>query len=75
MARFQTAKLVANRSAMAVVDKAALLVGGSSYLSGQTIARLVRDVRAGQYMQPFSPHEAVAYIGAVAAGVEPDPAS
>lgn len=73
MAQFQTAKLVANRAAVAVVDKAALLVGGSAYVSGQTIARLVRDVRAGQYMQPFSPHEAVQFIGTIAAGGDPDP--
>ncbi len=72
MAGFQAAKLTTNRLATAIVDRAAALCGGSAYGGGHPLARLTRDVRAGVFMQPFSPHEALGYVGAVAAGVEPD---
>lgn len=71
MAEFQCAKLVANRAAIDVVDAAMTLAGGSAYLASSPLARLYRDVRAGPFMQAFSPIEAPAYIGQVALGVEP----
>lgn len=72
MADFQTAKLNVNRLAGAVVDRALALAGGGGYTAGNPLSRLCRDVRAGQFMQPFSPHEALGFVGAIAAGVEPD---
>ena len=72
MADFQSAKLQVNRLSEAVVDRALSLAGGGGYTSANPLARLVRDVRAGQFMQPFSPHEALGFVGAVAAGTEPD---
>jgi alkylation response protein AidB-like acyl-CoA dehydrogenase len=72
MASFQRAKLVTNRLAIEVVDLALDLAGGQGYSGGHPAGRRYRDVRAGPFMQPFSPHEALGYIGAVAAGVEPD---
>jgi alkylation response protein AidB-like acyl-CoA dehydrogenase len=72
MADFQAAKLAVNRLAASVVDRSLALGGGAAYGGGHPIARLVRDVRAGQFMQPFSPHEALGYVGAVVAGIEPD---
>ncbi|MDY7099640.1 MAG: acyl-CoA dehydrogenase family protein [Actinomycetota bacterium] len=72
MASFQAAKLTVNRSSVDVVDRAMHLAGGGSYTAGHPLARIYRDVRAGAYMQPFSAHEAAAYIGAVATGVDPD---
>jgi alkylation response protein AidB-like acyl-CoA dehydrogenase len=72
MADFQAAKLAVNRLTAAAVDRALTLCGGRGYGGDQPIGRLVRDVRAGPFMQPFSPHEALGYIGAVVAGVEPD---
>ena len=73
MAEFQASKLQINRLAVAVVDRALALAGGSGYAGTDPLARLVRDVRAGQFMQPFSPHEALGFLGSVAAGVDPDP--
>ncbi|MEZ5261040.1 MAG: acyl-CoA dehydrogenase family protein [Acidimicrobiales bacterium] len=72
MADFQTAKLNVNRLSEAVVDRALSLAGGSGYTGASPLSRLVRDVRAGQFMQPFSPHEALGFVGAVAVGAEPD---
>jgi alkylation response protein AidB-like acyl-CoA dehydrogenase len=72
MADFQAAKLAVNRLTAAVVDRSLTLGGGAAYAGTHAVARLVRDVRAGQFMQPFSPHEALGYIGAVVSGTEPD---
>lgn len=68
MADFQAAKLQVNRLAASVVDRALVLQGGAGYTAGHPLSRLARDVRAGPFMQPFSPHEALGFIGAVAAG-------
>ncbi|MDH4143632.1 MAG: acyl-CoA/acyl-ACP dehydrogenase [Acidimicrobiia bacterium] len=72
MARFQAAKVEANRRCISIVDHALELAGGSGYLDDHPVGRRYRDVRAGPFMQPFTPHEAIGYLGAVAAGVEPD---
>jgi len=72
MAEFQAAKLNVNRLACRVVDGALALAGGTGYTGADPLGRLVRDVRAGQFMQPFSPHEGLGFIGAVAAGLPPD---
>jgi len=72
-ARFQAAKQVVQRTAQTVVDQAMTVAGGSSYLSGNQLSRLYRDVRAGSFMQPFSPVEAWGYIGGVALGDVRDP--
>jgi alkylation response protein AidB-like acyl-CoA dehydrogenase len=69
-AHFQATKLVVQRNAIEVVDTAMSVAGGSSYLATSPFARLYRDVRAGPFMQPYSPIEAWDYIGSVALGTE-----
>jgi alkylation response protein AidB-like acyl-CoA dehydrogenase len=71
MKEFQCMKYVVNRKAVDVVDRAMIVCGGSAYMSKHLLSRLYRDVRAGPFMQPFAPYEALEYIGKVALGMEP----
>jgi len=72
MKDYQCAKWVVNRGAIDIVSKAMDLVGGSAFMSAHPLSRLYRDVRAGPFMQPYSPSEARAYVGKVALGLMPD---
>lgn len=69
-AELQIAKLVVQRKAIDVVGMAMTVAGGSSYMASSPLSRLYRDVRAGPFMQPFSPIEAWDYIGSVALGTD-----
>jgi alkylation response protein AidB-like acyl-CoA dehydrogenase len=68
----QCMKFVLQQRAISIVDKAMTVSGGAGYMSKHPLARLYRDVRAGPFMQPFAPYEALEYIGKVALGLPPD---
>ena len=71
MKDYQTAKWVANRHAIDIVGQAMDLSGGGGYLAGNPLSRLYRDVKAGPFMQPYSPIDAREYVGKVLLGEYP----
>jgi alkylation response protein AidB-like acyl-CoA dehydrogenase len=72
MKELQCMKYVVNRKVIDIVDKAMTVCGGASYMSNHLLSRLYRDARAGPFMQPFSPYEALEYIGKLTLGMEPN---
>ena len=66
----QCSKWTITRRAIDIVDKAMTVSGGSGYLASSVLSRLYRDVRAGPFMQPFSPNEAFDFIGKVTLGLD-----
>ena len=70
-ARALTAKHVAAENAVAVVDKAMSVTGGSGYLRKSPLERLYRDVR-GAKVHPPSHYDALEIIGKAALGVPLD---
>jgi alkylation response protein AidB-like acyl-CoA dehydrogenase len=67
----QGMKLTLQRNAISIVDKSMTATGGSAYLAGSPFSRLYRDVRAGPFMQPFAPYEALEFIGKVTLDIDP----
>lgn len=73
MAEWQAGKVALLRFAVDAVDRAMITVGGGAYRSSSTLARLVRDVRAGWFMQPWSALEASMLVGRTELGLDPYP--
>ncbi len=68
---FQAAKFTINQKAIDVVDNAMTMTGGAGYMNASRLSRLYRDVRAGPFMQSYSPNEVMEYIGPTALGIHP----
>jgi alkylation response protein AidB-like acyl-CoA dehydrogenase len=71
MKEVQCMKYIVNRNAITAVDRAMMVSGGAAYMTKHPLSRLYRDSRAGPFMQPFAPYEALEYIGKVALGLDP----
>ena len=71
MTDYQTAKWVVNKHAIEIVSQAMDLSGGGGFMARNPLSRLYRDVRAGPFMQPYSPIDAREYMGKVLLGHYP----
>jgi alkylation response protein AidB-like acyl-CoA dehydrogenase len=67
----QAVKTFVQETGARLVDRALMLGGGGAYRSGHPIARAVRDVRAGAFMNPLNVLRARDLLGRVMLGLDP----
>jgi alkylation response protein AidB-like acyl-CoA dehydrogenase len=66
--QFRCAKVIVSRNAIDIFDRALTISGGSGYLAADPLSRMCRDVRAGPFVQPYSPVDAYEHNGRIALG-------
>jgi alkylation response protein AidB-like acyl-CoA dehydrogenase len=72
MIPYQQAKLAINRMAPAIVDACITITGSAAYAESHELARILRDVRAGNFMQPYTYPGGVDFISAQVLGLDRD---
>ncbi|NKE63835.1 acyl-CoA dehydrogenase, partial [Lentzea sp. PSKA42] len=72
MTPFQRAKMIVNHLSLRIVNDSLTIVGGASYSASHPLARLVRDVRAGWFMQPYTYVDGVDYLSGQALRLDRD---
>lgn len=72
MTPFQCAKMAVNHLSLGIVNDSLTIVGGIAYAASHPLSRLVRDVRAGWVMQPYTYPDGVDYLTAQALRHERD---
>jgi alkylation response protein AidB-like acyl-CoA dehydrogenase len=66
MTPFQCAKMTVNHLSLGIVNDSLTIAGGAAYTASHPLSRLVRDVRAGWFMQPYTYPDGVGYLTAQA---------
>jgi alkylation response protein AidB-like acyl-CoA dehydrogenase len=61
-----------NKNAIEIVSQSMDLFGGGGFAASNPLSRIYRDVRAGPFMQPYSPIDAREYVGRVLLEQYPD---
>jgi len=70
MIPYQNAKMIINQLAPALVDDCMTMTGSASYVVGHELARILRDVRAGNFMQPYTFADGVDFLSAQILGLD-----
>jgi alkylation response protein AidB-like acyl-CoA dehydrogenase len=72
MIPYQTAKLAINHQAPAIVDDCLTITGSAAYSGAHELARIHRDVRAGNFMQPYTYADGIDFLSSQILGVDRD---
>ncbi|GHF36036.1 hypothetical protein GCM10018790_12540 [Kitasatospora xanthocidica] len=68
---WQLCRLRSHDTALALSDLALSAAGAAAYRWGHPASRILRDARAGQYMQPYGPAQAAEFVRAAGEGTDP----
>ncbi len=72
MLPYQYAKQIINQLAPAIINDCLTTTGSRAYTTTHLLSRLYRDVRAGNFMQPYTYVDAVNFLSSQALGLDQD---